>query len=167
MIFYIILIAIFLLIFTPKIYRYINKKRHPFSGKIKSFKDVNDFIANYDFLHFADKDDDGEEYDFYIIIVKQYGRTSDFLYGGTKLVDIRKGIYKTNGLRSYWFSSINKINYPIRAFIWKHKDAINAQIETENKIKESDRKEKEKILQLRKLDKNIKKDVFKFLRGAK
>jgi hypothetical protein len=42
----IILFIVFLL-FAYTMYCYINEKLHPFSGRIETFKDVNDFIANY------------------------------------------------------------------------------------------------------------------------
>ncbi len=166
-------IIILFLIYIPKIYYYINKKRHPFSGKIETFKDVNDFIANYDFFHFSDKDDDNneEEYDFYIVNAKRDEKVPDSDYvSGYKIVNVYSGVYKTYKNDSYWFFLRNKdldMSNNIRAFIWRHKDAINAQLEIERIEEEKDRKEKEKILQLKELDKNIKKDVFKFLRGTK
>jgi hypothetical protein len=137
---------IFSWIFAPKIYRYINKKKHPFSGKIETFKDVNDFIVNYNLFHFTDKD---ENYNYYIV-------TKTYTIWNTKTITIPKGIYKTEKYDNYWYSIHNRINEPIRAFIWNHKDAINAQLDVEKITEEKDRKEKERILNLNELDKNIK-----------
>jgi hypothetical protein len=163
MILFYIVIIIFSWIFVPKIYRYINKKRHPFSGKIETFKDVNDFIANYDLFYFADKDNDGVDYNYHIV-TKRYNSNIFIIILSTRTITIPKGIYKSEKYDNYWFAIHNRINEPIRAFVWKHKDAINAALDVEKIIKEKDRKEKEKNLKLKELDKNIKKDIFKVFR---
>jgi hypothetical protein len=121
-------------------------------------------MANKDFISFQDKDENGNMYEYTIVNVKRYTRIYDPIYN-SKLIYIFKGIYKSEIGDDYWFDANNRINTPIRAFIWKHKDAINEQLEKERELKEKDRKEKEKILKLKKLDKNIKKDVFKIFKG--
>ena len=160
-----IAIAILSWIFIPKIYRYVNKKRHPFSGKIETFKDVNDFIANYDLFYFADKDENGVDYNYHIVMVKHQAREFDIIMT-TNLVTVPQGIYKSEMHDNYWYWIGNRIDEPIRAFVWKHKDAINAQLDVDKIIKEKDRKEKEKKLKLKELDKNIK-NISKFSAGIK
>ena len=160
-----IAIAILSWVFIPKIYRYINKKRHPFSGKIETFKDVNDFIINCDFLRFNDIEK-GVRYNYYIVGVKRDEKISDAI-DGYRIITVCKGIYRTEAHDSYWFFMRHRIDEPVRAFIWKHKGAINAQLDVEAILKEKDRKEKEKKLKLKELDKNIKKDIFKVFREIK
>ena len=164
----ILIFGVLLIEYIPKIYRHINKKRHPFSGKIETFKDVNDFIINKDIMFFQDKDDDGNIYKYAIVNAKTY-TTIDFNYdsGGSKIIDIITGVYKTYIGDNYWFDMHNRINIPTRVFVWQHKDAINEQLEKERELKEKDRKEKEKILKLKQLDKNIRKDIFRILKGDK
>ena len=163
----ILIFGVLLIEYIPKIYRYINKKRHPFSGKIETFKDVNDFIINKDIVFFQDKDDDGDMYNYTIVNTKTYTKIYDVSYkGGSKIIDIITGVYKTYIGDNYWFDMRNRIRIPIRAFVWQHKDVINEQLEKERELKEKDRKEKEKILKLKHLDKNIRKDIFRINRGG-
>jgi hypothetical protein len=154
----------------PKLYRYINKKRHPFSGKIKTFKDVNDFIINKDIMFFQDKDENGNICKYTIVNTKTYTTIYDVSYkGGSKIIYIIAGVYKSEIGDNYWYYMYNRISIPTRAFVWKHKDAINEQLEKERELKEKDArndvKDKERILELKQLDKNIRKDIFRIIRG--
>lgn len=76
-------------------------------------------------------------------------------------ISILPGIYKYPIGTELWYDKSNKLNIPIRAFIWEHRDIINKQLTTENKIeqetKEKELKEKEQLLKLKKLDKVIRK----------
>ena len=153
----ILIIAVLSIEYIPKIYRHINKKRNSFSGKIETFKDVNDFIINEDIISFQDKDNDGNIYKYVIVNTKTYTKIYDVSDRyGYKIIDIITGVYKTYIGDNYWFNMHNRINIPTRAFVWQHKDVINEQLEKERELKEKDRKEKEKILKLKQLDKNIK-----------
>ena len=164
----ILIFGVLLIEYIPKIYRHINKKRNSFSGKIETFKDVNDFIINEDIISFQDKDDDGNMYKYVIVNAKTYTKIYDVSYkGGSKIIDIIAGVYKTYIGDNYWYDMHNRIRIPIRAFVWQHKEAINEQLDKERELKEKDRKEKEKILKLKQLDKNIRKDIFRILKGDK
>lgn len=104
---------------------YIQKK-YPFFGEIKTYTDVNGFIANIDTISFQDTDENDNLYQYVIENNK---------------LNILSNIYKfpIGADNSY-----EKIKIPIRVFIWKHKDAINKQLILNKKIEKKLKKKNSK-----------------------
>jgi hypothetical protein len=125
------------------IYLIYIQKKYPFFGKIKTYTDVNGFIANIDTISFQDTDENDNLYQYIIENNK---------------LNILSNVYKFPiGVDN----SYDKIKIPIRVFVWEHKDAINKQLilnkEIERKVKEEKFLKKEQLLKLKQLDKIIRK----------
>lgn len=157
-----LLILALTIIIVPKIIRFINKRRYPFTGKIEIFRDVNAFIAHIDSLDFQEEKD-GKLYKYNILNVNSSEKMPNSK-GNYDIVDVFKGIYKSEVGNNYWFNIRYRINTPIRAFIWKHKDIINQQLSIQEKAKEKKLKEKEELSKSKYLDTIIRKNRIKIIK---
>ncbi len=155
---YLIISALF--IYIPAIFYYVDKKEYPFYGKIETFADIKGFIVNKNMLSFQDKDENGNMCQYTMVNIVECDKIYE-LPRKYKTINISPGIYKSQIGDLDWQNENNKINVPIRAFIWEHVNAINKQLaidnETEEKTKEKESKEKERLARLRQLDRQIRK----------
>ncbi len=156
-----IIIAIALYTYVPKIISYINKKKHPFFGKIETYEDVNAFIAHKELLSFQNTDKNNNIYQYSVVNTTLYRMAYNSDCDCKTTIDIPPDVYKYPIGTESWYDKSNRLNIPIRAFIWENKDIINKQLaidyEIEQEIKEKELKEKEQLLQLKKLDEIIRK----------
>ncbi|MHB1546134.1 MAG: hypothetical protein ACYCSB_01210 [bacterium] len=91
-----ILFSVFAILVMPKLIWHIRKKRHTFSGKIESYKDVNDFLLNYKYFIFCERED------YYSVVTKTFSWThNDYSYSYRRCV-FYPGIYISDDNSDDW-----------------------------------------------------------------
>ncbi len=157
-----VLAIVLLIVLLPKIIRYFNKKRYPFAGKIETSRDVNAFIAHVDSLEFQEEED-CKLYRYNILNVDGYERMPNSK-GNYDIVNVLRGVYRSEVGDNYWFNIRYRMNTPIRAFIWKHRYIINQQLNLQEKAKEEKLKQREELSKSKHLDTIIRKNKIKIIK---